>query len=440
VPFAPHRPAVVPLRRDADLALACLALALALATGVAVAPAAAQDEAADTTAALTEHSPPAEVAARVEAMNEQVQAIQSDLDKLRKVKLSGYLQVRYEVSEADHDSVRVTGSPATITPANLERFHLRRSRFKLTYDHAPWSQAVLYVDAGADRQVRMLEAYAVLTDPRTAEPRHQLWVGQFNVPFGYEIERSSSLREVPERSRMENVLFPGERDRGLKLASAWSPRLETTIAVINGGGTGSTEFPATDPSRAKDVLGRVRGLFGAVDVALSGYVGRAVVPLTGPDVTLDRTRVGADAQAYYELARLGGGTLRGEYWAGHQVNADSVNALTVRPTSANPVTLPVAGANLNHFATDFAGGYVMWVQNLGPSFQLAGRWERFDPNVDVDHDQFERWNAAVHWFYQGLTRLTVSYEIPRTERPDGSGGYFDPRDNLWTLQLQHTFP
>ena len=415
-------------------------LALLLVLAAAPAGAAADDAAADSTAPLTAISSREDVAERVEGMNEQLQTLIADVDKLKKVKFSGYLQVRYEVAEADNDSVRVAGNPATITPTNLERFYLRRSRFKLTYDHAPWSQAVLYVDAGADRQVRMLEAYAVLTDPRTSEPKHALWLGQFNVPFGYEIERSSSLREVPERSRMENVLFPGERDRGVKLASQWGTRLQTVLAVINGGGTGSAEFPATDPSRGKDVLGRVRALLGPVDVAVSGYAGKAVVPFTGPDATLSRTRVGADAQAYYELPRLGGGSLRGEAWAGHNVNADSLTALVVRPSNANPVTLPLAGANLNHLATDFAGGYVMWVQNLGTKFQLAGRWERFDPNVDVDHDQFERWNAAAHWFHAGLTRLTVAYEIPRTARPDGAGGFFDPKDNLWTLQLQHTFP
>jgi hypothetical protein len=416
-------------------ALAVLALLVAVPDGVA-----AQEEAPpDSTPPLTGSSSSEDVAARVEGMNEQVQTVIADVDKLKKIKFSGYLQFRYEVAEHDNDSVRVSGSPATITPTNLERFYLRRARFKLTYDHAPWSQFVLTVDAGADRQARLLDGYAALTDPRTTEPRHQLWLGQFNVPFGYEIERSSSLRELPERSRMENVLFPGERDRGLKLMSEWGP-LEAVISVINGGGIGSPEFPATDPSRAKDVLGRVRGHFGPLDVALSGYGGEAVVPYTGPDATLSRTRVGGDAQFYYEFSRLGGGTLRGEYWAGHNVNADSVLGLSVRPTTANPVTLPVAGANLNHLATDFAGYYVMWVQNLGSRFQVAGRFDAYDPNVDVEHDQFERWNAAVHWFHAGLTRLTVSYEIPKTERADGSGGFFDPKDNLWTLQFQHTFP
>ena len=55
-----------------------------------------------------------------------------------------------------------------------------------------------------------------------------------NIPFGYEIERSSSVRELPERSRAENVLFSGERDRGLKIVSQWTPQIETVIGGWNG--------------------------------------------------------------------------------------------------------------------------------------------------------------------------------------------------------------
>jgi len=380
-----------------------------------------------------------DVSGKVEGMDEQLQVLQGEVDKLRKVKFSGYLQARYEISEGDADTVRVTGSPATITPANVERFYLRRARFKLTYDHAPWSQLVLQIDAGSDRQVRMLDGYLALLEPRTPEPRHQLWIGQFNVPFGYEIERSSSLRELPERSRMENILFPGERDRGIKAQSTWASRVETVVSVINGGGIGSPEFPTTDPTRGKDVLGRVRGLFGTFDAAVSGYVGNATVPLTGPDIELDRTRFGLDAQAYYELPRLGGGTLRGEWWTGHNLNADSIAANVVRPSATNPVTLLRDGANPNSLATDFQGGYVMWVQNLGATFQAAARYDWYDANVDVEHDQYDRWNVAAHWFYQGLTRFTVSYEAPKTDRADGAGGWVDPHDNLWTFQFQHTF-
>ena len=100
--------------------------------------------------------------------------------------------------------------------------------------------------------------------------------------------------------------------------------------------------------------------------------------------------------------------MRGEYWAGHNVNADSVTANVVRPSSANPVALLRPGANPNTLATDFAGYYVMWVQNLGGKFQFAARYDRYDPNVDVEHDQYGRWNAAAHWFYPvSYTHLTL---------------------------------
>ena len=421
--------------------LAALAMA-ATCLFVFVPPARGQDAdaPADSAAALTGESSTEEIAARVEGMNEQMQTLLADVDRLKKFRLSGYLQVRYEVSEIDNDSVRVSGFPATVTPTNLERFYIRRARLKVTYDHSPWSQAVIYFDGGSDRQIRLLEAYAALSEPWRSEPRHSLWFGQFNVPFGYEIERSSSLRELPERSRMENVLFPGERDRGVKYVGRWLPQVETVFSVLNGGGIGSPEFPAGDPSRAKDFTGRVRTFLGPVDAAVSGYLGEAVVPVTGPDATLPRSRVGFDTQLYYPFPALGGGTLRGEIWGGHNVNTDSLNALVQRPSLANPVTLPIPGANLNHLATDFLGWYVMLVQNLGEKFQVAGRYEIFDQNVDIDHDQFERWNVAAHWFYAGALRFTAAYEIPITDRSNGAGGFVDPKDNLWTFQVQHVFP
>jgi hypothetical protein len=102
------------------------------------------------------------------------------------------------------------------------------------------SQAVVYFDgntaSGTTRNITLLEAYLTLLDPWTPDHRHGLTIGQMNVPFGYEIERSSSVRELPERSRAENVLFAGERDRGVKLVSQWTPWLETVVAVLNGGG------------------------------------------------------------------------------------------------------------------------------------------------------------------------------------------------------------
>jgi len=405
-----------------------LMVPLGMSAGSWFATAEAQTE-ADSVAAPAAEDP----AARLEGLVEQVQAIQADTDRMKRFKFSGYVQLRWETAENSGDTVKVAGT--TLTPANVERFYIRRARLKLTYDASPLSQAVVYIDGGSDRTIRLLEGYLALLDPWTTDHRHQFWAGQFNVPFGYEIERSSSLRELPERSRAENVLFPGERDRGLKVVMPLTDRLETVVAVINGGGISSADFPTTDPTAGKDWLARARWSQGVFDAAVSYYDGRQLVPLTGDDIEVDRTRLGADAQLYYELPTLGGGSLKGELYRGANVNADSVTALTV---SSSVGRLLRPGADPGHFDTDFLGGYVMWVQNLGEKFQFAARAERFDPNTDLDHDQFERVSLAVHGFYDGFTRVTVSYDIPRTEVPAGAG-YDDVPDNLWTVQFQHRF-
>ena len=391
---------------------------------------------AQTTPAAGEAPTDESTSGKVEALNEQVQVMQTDVDKLKKFKFSGYIQARWEHSEDQSDTVRVAG--ATISSANRERFYIRRARVKLTYDSSPLSQGVVYIDAGADRQVRLLEAYLTLLDPWTPDHRHALTIGQMNVPFGYEIERSSSVRELPERSRVENVLFPGERDRGAKIVSAWSPQLETVVAIVNGPGINSVPYGTIgDPTDGKDFVGRVRVSQGTFDVAGSYYDGLEVVPLTGGDIQVDKTRIGGDAQLYYAAPSVGGGSLKGELYAGKNLNADSVRVLVPAPTGANP-TLLRAGANPAHLATDFIGWYAMWVQNLGEKFQLAARYEQFDPNTDIDHDQFERWNVGLNFFYDGFTRLTAAWEMPITDRAVGTG-FVDPDDNLWTVQFQHKF-
>lgn len=375
----------------------------------------------------------------LEGLNEQLQTLQADTDKLKKFKFSGYLQARTEFSETSNDSVKVSGSPATITPANQTRFYIRRARLKMTYDSSPLSQAVIYFDGGADRTIRLLEAYVTLLDPWTPGHVHQLTMGQFNVPFGWEIERSSSVRELPERSRAENVLFSGERDRGVKLESQWTQSLKTTFSVLNGGGVNSADFANTDPTRGKDLTGRVRWSRGSLDAAVSGYWGRQVTPHTGPDVITEKTRAGADAQAFWLLTGMGGGSVRGEVYAGHELNPSAVTALTTSPAAPTGGRRLIGGANPNALATDMLGWYVMAVQNVGERWQAVVRYDTYDPNVDADHDQYERLGLGLNGFYDGFTRLSVSYDAITTDVANGAGGFRDPHDNLWTIQLQHKF-
>jgi len=413
-----------------------LTRALALATLLALpVQARAQAAAADSTPVTK-----AELHAMLEGFTEQTAAMQADLDKLKKFKLSGYVQARAEVGEASSDSVRVTGASAssagTFTSPNVSRFFVRRARLKLTYDSSPLSKAVVYFDGGTDRTIRLLEGYVTLLDPWTPMHDHALTVGQFNVPFGWEIERSSSARELPERSRAENVLFSGERDRGLRLDSRWTPKFSTSFAILNGGGVNSADFPATDPTRGKDFVARARWSEGTWDVGASYYHGHQTTPLTGADVETDKTRYGFDAQAYFIAPRLGGGSLRAEVYAGHDVNADSLKAIV---SGASGARLLVPGRDPDNIATDVVGGYVMLVQNTGDRAQVVARYDLWDPNTDADHDQYRRLSVGVNAFYDAFTRLTVSYDAISTEVSAGAGRFRDPKDNLWTFQLQHKF-
>jgi hypothetical protein len=208
------------------------------------------------------------------------------------------------------------------------------------------------------------------------------------------------------------------------------------VGAFNGGGPLDPTYGTEDPTRGKEAVGRVRFSQGRFDVAVSGYGGEAVLPLTGPDVALDRTRFGADAQLYWELPSAGGGSVRGEWYSGVNPNADSIKTWVQSPTTANPVTLLKPGAPVSHLDTEFHGWYAMVTQNLGDWAQFAVRYEEFDPDLDAEHDLYRRWGAAVNLFYDGTTRFTIAYDAPETETSAGGGLYADPDDNLWTFQMQ----
>ncbi len=139
---------------------------------------------------------------------------------------------------------------------------------------------------------------------------------------------------------------------------------------------------------------------------------------------------------------MGGGTLRGEFYSGHDVNADSLSQkVEVVKTSdpkndARQLKDKFIG---QHLATDIRGGYVMAVQNLGEWFQAVVRYDQYDPNTALAHDAYRRWSFGVNAFYDGYTRLTVSYDAIKTDKLVSANRYTDPHDNLWTVQLQHKF-
>lgn len=375
----------------------------------------------------------ASLEARLDSLSAEVRALREQKPPASPLRFSGFVQARWETAEHSADTIRVSGDD--VTSANRNRFFIRRARLKAAWTDAR-ARAVVYLNAGDQRDVELLEAHVTLFDPWTPG-RHALVIGQQNVPFGFDLEYSASSQELLERSQAERTLFPGERDRGVVLESRWMDGIVTSIGVFNGTTIGEdSRFVAADPNGDKAVVGRLRVGRDAWSAAVSGYRARAAVPLTGPDIATDRTRYGADAQARYDLAGLGSGEVRAEMFLGRQIHPDSVRALT---SSAGGATLLVAGADPGHFATDVAGGYVTWVQSFAARYAIAARWDVYDPDTNVDHDRFSRISLAMHGRYGKHVTASVAYEIPDTERRTPAGTYEDPHDNRWTVQVQHKF-
>lgn len=287
-------------------------------------------------AATQEAAPQAEstLAARLATVEQQTQALdkagadtKAVIDKVSKLKISGYIQGRYEWHQDATNGWNFNARPTTTNPpgnagsGTKTTFYVRRARLDVGYKGTNL-EYVLQLDAGGD-SVGLRDAEAAFVDTWT--PVHlRVSVGQFKYPFGAEILQSDTAREMPERSRMIQQLFAGERDRGLKVQGSYQ-WLRFQVAVINGNGVQDPIFKAgKDENSWKDLVGRVgfdltsliggvSGYYGANDVYNPSY-NSTTNPSTNP---LDlkryaRTRVGADLQGLLDVPNLGNLSLRGE--------------------------------------------------------------------------------------------------------------------------------
>ena len=427
-----------------------------------------------------------ELKAVVDGINESATEYRSYVDLLRKIKISGYLQTQFRLTDLPGSAAQFSGGNF---PANSNKlFQVRRGRIKINYDNV-LTQFVLQFDA-IQTGFTLKDAYLSITEPWLQSFGFQM--GVFDRPFGYEISFSSGARETPERSRLFQTLFPGERELGAKLFFA--PLLgnltflRADVGVFNGSGPTANEFDSY-----KDFIGRVGAQFpfdniGAeLDLGVSGYFGavrnntkylwqngeRQVggVVFTGFNVDsslsnigdgVTRRYVGADAQFYYDLPGIGGLALRGEYITGKQPGGSDFLGATIssgnNPTTVSPSTQPTGPIYLRNFA----GWYVNLIQNIGIDHQLLFKYDVYDPNTDVSAAELAAANNLspadvkfstlglgyiYHW--DGNVKFILYYEWVKNETFTQTGALrnaaltpfqSDIRDNVLTFRVQYRFP
>ena len=328
----------------------------------------------------------ADLEAKVEGINEPFLDTRSTVDSLSKLKFTGYLQGRYDLR---NDSVSGVDASGRVT--NFDRFQVRRGRLKAAYAGKN-AQYLLQIDATGDGVV-LRDAEATFVDTWTPLGLH-ITVGQFKLPFGYEVLQSSGGREMPERSRVIRALFPGERDRGVRLQGRYG-WLRVMAAVVNGNFTGDSVFTSFDQNRFADVYARVGGDFGLLVFGLSGQYGEKLLTTVGAGARVSGTdsdgngtisgdevtftpatapivrrngvwRFGADAQLYYDIAGVGGLAIKGELVIGGENNLDFRGA----------------GADNCRYLAQL-GWIATLVQNFGDTLGVVARLDHWNPNRDV---------------------------------------------------------
>jgi hypothetical protein len=322
---------------------------------------------------------------RQDASEKTSQAQQRSLSALERVRLGGYTQFQYQ------DTDRAGGA--------FDAFRLRRVRLAFESSVSPRVAGRVTVELASgtnQTQAQLRDAwisYDLSGSSRLGTDRAIL--GQQNMPLGYEIERSSAERELPERSQYNQVLFAGERSRGVR--------------AVHSGRDGSLHLGAVnsltinDPEQANQapgpgdrlaVVGGARFKGDNYHVGLSGLVGERAAYTSGtPAVTspkVPRRFVYLDGELRGFLApRL---TLRGEVMHGRD-------------------RLPNATAAANRTETDMAGFHVLGVYSLSSLDQVALRWEQFDPDLDRGTNALNGYGIAYLREIAPRTRLTLAYEV-----------------------------
>lgn len=358
---------------------------------------------------------------KVDGIGERLANAEADLTKLTKIKLSGYIQAQWQWSQ----------DPAAY-PANS--FLIRRARLKVQYEPLNGVVFVLqgdFIPSG----VSVKDAYVQINDPWIKT--FSLYAGQFNR-CDYEVEYSSSQREVPERSRVIRALYPGERGIGAMLqATPPTFPLKVQFAVWNGNdglvinnALGVDINPKNgDFDNFKDLQARVTynfklGSFGSLDLGVNGYYGflkATTKEVLNSEYQLDKTVsignamkrnwFGAEMQLYMDV--LGGMAIKAEYLNG--INAFPGSQATA--TLASPVSSTVSGDTLtmNYLTTttatinpniqrNFQGYYIYLTKNIGKKNQIAFRFDYYDPNTKLKGDQL----GVVKYDNSSSTSTTVT--------------------------------
>ena len=393
---------------------------------------------------------------RLEKLEQENKTQTEAIKKLQKLKVSGYVQTQYQWGK-ENASLKV-GSTNENLKESFNRVGIRRGRIKFVYEKGIAS-GVFQLDL-TEKGIGFKDVYLNIKDPWLKT--NSFKAGVFDRPFGNEISYSSSRRESPERSTIFQTLFPEERDLGAMITLQTGKNSPLNFLKLEAGLFAGNGIKQETDNR-KDFIGHLSANKKWNNLQLSGglsyynggvYQGTEnVYSMKGNSFILSnsadnvgrfakREYIGFDLQ--FGIKSILGSTLvRAEYLFGTQPGKDSGSK------SPNASSLP----GYDTYIRDFAGGYVILVQDLG-KLPLAAvlKYDWYDPNTKIaDHEiglnhttkgdiAQNTFGFGMLWNINSSLRLQAYYEINKNEKTKNISGYEkDRKDDVFTVRIQYKF-
>lgn len=336
-------------------------------------------------------------------------ALKNDVSRLKGTKPSAYIQFQY------NDTDRPGGA--------FDAFRLRRVRVGFTHQADPRTSAKVTFDLAtgpSQRTAEMKDAFISYDfDPSQGIESVKGRVGQQALPLGYELERSSSDREFPERAQYNQAMFRGERSRGVLFRKGFDGGFSAFVGAFNA-------LSVDDPEQATLSSGPGNRLAAAVGLRSTGArhdFGVSYLAGERPEFT---SGSGATAVTAPKINR------RFLYLDG-TYNFDSRLFLRAEGMIGSD-RLPSATAVATADEQDMSGYQVHFGYNLNPRNQLNLRYEQFDPNTDTGGNLFSGIGLSYIYWINPSTKLMGAYESFLDRARTSEKGY-----HVTTVRVQFKF-
>jgi len=384
----------------------------------------------------------------LEIIQDQVESNTSEIKKLKKFKVSGYVQGQFEVGQ-EFASTKVGSTSNTFnntkdggaydaetkTSKNdmFFRFGIRRGRIKFAWEET-WGTAVFQLDI-TEKGVSFKDVYFKVSEPWLKIA--SLTVGIFDRPFGDEIGYSSSRRESPERTVLHQELFPDERDLGAMITLA-GPKGSVVDGLKLEGGAFCGNGIAIPDNGKMDFIGRLRYdkkwsnvAFGVGTSMYLGHVrnrdtmefrindGKWEGTKVDPFGKLPRRYFGFDAQ-FSVQSSWGISNIRAEVVWGTQTSSSS----RIRSPRGDFMQY----ANNFNYVRNFWGAHVYFVQDIYKTpLTVVLKYAYMDPNTKIAEKEIKS-KVDLPYNYLGFgllvrctanLRLMCYYDMPFNSTNNG---------------------